>query len=322
VIKKTSFTIVNRPFDTSANRESLESDLLGKLREQIKGTAPTFEMIPPGLMEAMVSTLLPGSFAKAAKTKGSGDVDILAQLPPDLVDAVRRISLQATTATTVGILDLGAWVSRLPELLQVLNKAQSRYTFLEVQTPVPAGLIKTKEPLVAWAERLLERRLKPREKSEIVRNMLADEFFYFAESVRQQHRLDYIFGLTPAMIAFADTEGPAWNYYAWGKDGVAVLSTCDLREFADKARRPYEAAVGMLIVTQTMVKRTPLKRHPSPHQCVFDFNAVRAGLVDSIREMRIHDGCLQTLEEHDHEEALAAQALVSALSSMKGGSRG
>lgn len=161
--KKTSFTIVNRPFDTSASREKLESDLLGKLREQIKGTSPTSEVIPPGLMEAMVSTLLPGSFAKTTRTKGTRDVDIIAQLPADLVDAVRRLSLQATTATTVGILDLGAWVSRLPDLLQVLNKAQSRYTFLEIQTPVPSGLIKTKEPLVAWAEKQLGRRLRPRE---------------------------------------------------------------------------------------------------------------------------------------------------------------
>lgn len=319
--KKTSFTIVNRPFDTSTSREKLESDLLSKLRKQMKGSTGTAELIPPGLMEALVSTSLQGPFNTATKTKARG-VPSVSQLPADLVDAVRRISLQTASATTVGILDLGAWVSRLPSLLQVLNKAQSRYAFLEVQTAVPAGLIKTKEPLIAWAEKQLERRLKANEKSELVRNMLADEFFYFADSVRQQHKLDYIFGLTPAMIAFVREDGPAWNYFAWGKEKVAVLSTYDLREFAREAKRPYEAAVGMLIMSQTIVKRTPLKRHKDVHNCIFDFNGVRSGLVGSIREMRIHDECMKTLENHDHEEALAAQALVSALSRMKVTSHG
>lgn len=317
--KKTSFTIINRPFDNSASREKIEAELLDKLRKQIKEARPP-AMIPPGLMEAMVTSLPPGSPAK--KAKGTRNVDIVGELPPDLVDTVRRLSTQPATATTVGILDLGAWVSGLPDLLKRLNKAQSRYTFLEVHTAVPSGLIKTKEPLVAWAEKELGRHTTQEEKSELVRNMLADEFFYFADSVRRQHKLDYIFGLTPAMIAFADNDGPKMNYFAWGKDRVAVLSTCDLREFASEAGRPYEAAVGMLIVTQTIVKCTPLRRHKETHQCVFDFNTVRAGLIDSIRTMQIHDNCLQTLEKSSPEDASATLKLIRTLSKMKVANRG
>jgi hypothetical protein len=135
-----------------------------------------------------------------------------------------------------------------------------------------------------------------------------------------QNKLDVLIGLTPAMIAFADADGPKWNYYAAGQEHVSVVSTCDLREFSAKAGRPYEAAIGMLVAAQVLALRNDMDYHAETRGCIFDFNDNRVDLVESIRAMRIDPDCLTHFK--DEGEAKAAQQLVAALARMKETPRG
>lgn len=315
---KNPFIIVNRPMEMTVPREQLKSSLSSALKKQSKLLAGSMERIPPGLVEALFSTsaqsrqLMIQKSVKQRSARQSGGSG--AELPSALVKVAERAAT-GTKVSTVGILDLGAWVSRLPELLKVMNTSQDRLIFLELQTPVPAGLVKTKEPLTLWARNHLGRPLQEMESDDLMRNMLADEFYYFAESVRVLNKLDVLIGLTPAMIAFADTEGPKWNYYAAGQENVSVVSTCDLREYSAKAGRPYEAAIGMLVATQVFALRNDMDYHAETRGCIFDFNENRVDLVESIRGMHIDPDCMTHFK--DENEAKAARQLVMALARMK-----
>ncbi len=318
---KNPFSIVNRPVQLTASRKIAESSVSAALKRQSKTLA--IDRIPPGLMEALVSkssTVDTLSRAKPVKQRKTKSVTATpAVLPAGVVKVIERAA-NGNVASTVGVLDLGSWVSRLPKLLKVMNESQDSLVFLEIQTSVPAGLIKTKEPLEKWAVTLLGRPLKKKESSDLFRNMLADEFFYFAESVRVQNKLDQIVGLTPAMIAFEDEDGPCWNYFSVGRDKASVISTFDLREYAARAGKPYEAAVGMLIAAQVLALRNDMKYHDETRGCIFDFDANRADLVESIRGMHIDAECLKCFKDQD--EAKSAKSLIMALARMKETQRG
>lgn len=318
---KNPFSIVNRPVEFMSVRKAAEDIVNTALKKQSKTLA--MDRVPPGLMEALVSgssQVWPPRPTKTTKRRGAkAAVSAGRDLPADVLKVVERAA-SGTIATTVGILDLGAWVSRLPDLLKVMNKSQDALVFLEVQTPVPAGLVKTKEPLARWAEKLLGRSLKAEESKDIMRNMLADEFYFFGESVRQQNKLDVLVALTPAMIAFEEDGAPRWNYFAAGDGAVSVVSTCDLREFSTKAGRPYEAAVGMLIAAQVLASRSGMEYHDETRGCIFDFNEDRTDLIESIRGMHIDAECMKHFKDND--EAKNAKSLVAALARMKETQRG
>jgi hypothetical protein len=318
---KNPFSVVNRPVEFTSVRSAAEDIVSTALKKQSKTLA--MDHVPPGLMEALISgssQVWPSTSTKTAKRRSAkAAVSAGPALPADLLKFVERAA-SGTIATTVGILDLGAWVSRLPDLLKVMNKSQNALVFLEVQTPVPAGLIKTREPLARWAEKLLGRSLTPEESKDLTRNMLADEFYFFGESVRQQNKLDVLVGLTPAMIAFEEDGAPRWNYFTAGDGNVSLVSTCDLREFSTKAGRPYEAAIGMLIAAQVLASRSDLEYHNETRGCIFDFNEDRAELVDSIRGMQIDVDCMKHFK--DKVEAKNAKSLVAALARMKEMQRG
>jgi hypothetical protein len=217
---------------------------------------------------------------------------------------------------TVGLLDLGAWVSELPRLLEALNNAQRRFVFVELQTPVPAGMVKSEMSLETWAEKLLGKQIEPSARAELQKNMLANEFMYFAGNVGMEHGLDVVIGMTPAMIAYEKEDGPVWNYYSIGVGSTALISTYSLREYAHQAKRPYEAAIGMLVIGQLLALRNEhLDYHTETRGCVFDFNEQRGGLVQSLGSMRIDDSCLELIP--DEGERLCAIAILKSLASMK-----
>lgn len=318
---KNPYSIVNRPAELTSARKTAEKMVSTALKKQSKTLV--MDRVPPGLMEALVSNssqVWVPAVTKAAKRRiAKAAVPAAPDLPSDVLKVVERAA-SGSIASTVGVLDLGAWVSRLPDLLKVMNKSQDTLVFLEVQTPVPAGLIKTEEPLARWAENLLGRQLKAEESKDLMRNMLADEFYFFGESVRKQNKLDVLVALTPAMIAFEENGAPRWNYFSAGNGDVSVVSTCDLREFSAQAGRPYEAAIGMLIAAQVLASRNDMEYHDETRGCIFDFNEKRSELVDSIRGMDIDTDCMKHFKDKD--EAKNAKSLVTALARMKETQRG
>ena len=313
---KNPFTIINRNREINVKRAEFESNLVQGLMRSAPKTAEMFKQLPRPLKEAALSSTAPRAPLDWVRSPRKA-IPEQSKLLSQFAAAVKLAGARAQ-ATTVGLLDLGARVSGLPRLIERMNNAQDRMVFIEVQTPVPAGMIKTGATLVTEFERAVDRPLRDDEKQDVVRNMLVNEFITFAESVRQKNELDSLVGITPAMLAYHEDDQTHWNYFSYGNGGpLSVVSTFDLREYAMRAGRPFEAAVGMLIVGQIISTRNHLDFHAEARGCPLDFNDNRESLVVSIRSMRFDAQCLQVIEALDPNEAKSARELMLALRSMK-----
>lgn len=314
---KNLFTIINRNREVNVKRAEFEINLAQSLKRSAPKTAKMFERLPLPLKEAALSSTAPFATLKWVRSPRKATPE-QSNLLSQFAETVKIAGTRAQ-ATTVGILDLGARVSGLPRIIERMNNAQDRMVFIEVQTPVPAGMIKTGATLVTEFERAVNRHLRDDEKQDVVRNMLVNEFLMFAESVRQKNELDSMVGITPAMLAFHEDNDTHWNYFSYGNGGpLSVVSTFGLRDYAARAGRSFEAAVGMLIVGQLISTRNHLDFHKDTRGCPLDFNEDRKSLVESIRSMRFDAKCLKAIGARDPNEAKSARELMNTLRRMKG----
>jgi hypothetical protein len=214
----------------------------------------------------------------------------------------------------VGVLDLGAWIGGLPSLLEMLNAAQTPFTIFEIQAPIPGGMLKTPEGMNEWAEARLGKPLSMTERSRMERQIVADEFFAAAEDIRTSMGLDLLVGMSPAMVAGIDDGGIYWNHFGSVSGKTILLSTADLRLYAEKAGRPFEAAVGALLVSALLVAVNGNLGYHDDTGCLFDYNESRVSLIDSLKAMQIEDSCLAVMTA---EQRTAALAMLKVLKAMK-----
>jgi hypothetical protein len=211
-----------------------------------------------------------------------------------------------TKASRVGIWDLGAYVGRLPQVIEAVNRAQNELVFYEALAAMPTGTVSQPSRVRAWSKALGG----PRRLPGLLANVIAEDFFKRAERVRRDLGLDYLAGLTAKMIADEDAEQVYYNLLAAARSRLILVSTCDLRKYAARAGRPFESAVVGLVVAEvlTLLHRR-LEFHPD-RGCLFDYNEDRAGIVKVLKDPRIEDSCLQKIPLAHRP---AAVALVEAL---------
>jgi hypothetical protein len=96
---------------------------------------------------------------------------------------------------------------------------------------------------------------------------------------------------------------------------LILLSTADLRDFSAQAGRSFEVGVGMLLVAALLISLNErLGYHAVDTGCIFDYNASRVSLVDSLRAMMIDKQCQDKMPI---EQKTAALAMLSALKGVK-----
>jgi len=274
------FTLVrNRATPDSkadAARRAADSRILkiGALTGRVSGLKPALRN---ALLDSGVRSLLSGGIPKRGAIE-----HITRRLP------VRK------SAKTVGIIDLGAWLGTLPKLLEAMNRAQSDFVFYEVQSAVPAGIISQPERVVEWA-REQGVRLSKEDVRDMSRNIIADQFFRIAATMRKDLGLDILVGVTPAMVAGTLRDEVFWNHFSVGRSSLILISTQDLRRYAQEAGRPYEVAVGALLVAQALHVVSPRLGFHENTGCLFDYNEARDSLVDSIKSPMIEPSCLEKI---------------------------
>lgn len=232
------------------------------------------------------------------------------------VEQITRDLSRADNPLRVGILDLGVWIAGLPNLLIRLNAAQNLVTLFEINAPVPAGLRKTAEGMAEWAAQ--HRATMSRNQiSHLEPHMVFEEFFHAASDIRTDIGLDMVVGLTPVMVAGED-EGDGsiyWNHFSNVQERVILISTTDVREFAERANRPFEAAVGGMLIGAILVGlNDQLGYHEETLGCLFDYNEDRSGIVDAIKMARICPECAEALTE---KQQSAAESMLKVLRKMK-----
>lgn len=238
-----------------------------------------------------------------------------ASLIKDGLNSVTRNLARRKKVLRVGILDMGNWISELPSLLEKLNAAQTIFTMFEIQAPVPSGLVRTPEGMAEWLKSQLGGSLGKWKKSNLQRHVIATEYFEVAEDIRVNMGLDIIVGLTPAMIAGESDGQVYWNHISSTSGKTIIASTADMRLWAKEANRPFEAAIGALLIPTLLIAiNEGLEYHDEDTGCLFDYNGSRDSFVDTLKKLRIEKSCkeLMTLEQ-----IKAADAMLAELKKMK-----
>jgi hypothetical protein len=216
----------------------------------------------------------------------------------------------------VGIWDVNSLIGDLSLVVSTLNGAQLRFRFFEVSGAVPGGLVSDKARVVAWLTQH-NRKLTAREKRDIEENTIAEDFYPQALKLRLLMGLDSIVGLTSSMIAFDEGGHIEYNYFASCEDKQKrdlLVSTYDLRKYANMAGRPLEAAIGGVLLSILLVAINPKLGYHENAGCLFDFNEDRDTIVRSLREATIERRCLGLMRPEFREPA---EAMVQALKKLR-----
>ena len=295
-MKLPPFTLVYRPGQADFSRSPQARRLMAELDEHVQGIGSSLRDVSPAIRGALLATAqLAGGPAGSAK---------------QVAQAVGELRRQEKVEK-VGFWDLSAQVGELPRVIAALNKAQPVFTFFEVQAAIPSGLISRPERVVAWVEGSLQKSLTTEEREVIGSNVIFEDFASRARQIRTDLGLDHLLGIVPAMIAFEEDGSLYWNYFSMSEPGLVLASTFDVFRFAQKARRPFEAAVAGIAVSTLLVLLNPrLRFHDAVRGCFFDFNEERHTIVKALRRPHIEKSCLAMIEPHYRG---AAEAMTKAL---------
>ena len=127
--------------------------------------------------------------------------------------------------------------------------------------------------------------------ADLRQNIAAQEYFPFLKQVREAVDVDIIAGLFGPMLAFRDGEGSKqelhWNYFSLGVGKEVAISVFDIREYANTAGRPFEAAVALILLAQVFANVYGVQFHKQTKECLFDFCENRDDLVEVIRRGKL-----------------------------------
>jgi hypothetical protein len=205
---------------------------------------------------------------------------------------------ETTQAVHVGIWDLGAWVGYLDRILDQWNACQTRFRFQQVLLSVPFQLTQGGARTEETARSLLDPRQLKRDADALRENLFIGGIESIARKIQKDLQYDQLVSITPYMIAFIEDDRLKYNYYSLSYNGIIFVSAYEMREYALKAKRPFEAAIGSLILGQVLADRSDeLDFHTETRGCLFDFNEERYTVVQSFKKMEIEPSCLSLVPE-------------------------
>lgn len=237
-------------------------------------------------------TVLASAVAQKKNVEGMRAVERVAQRLNDLPQGV-----------TVGLWDLGVRAGSLPEVVAKLNAGQDAFTFFEVQAAIPAGLVSRQPRLADWVSEHSAGGARKKDLEQVQSNVIDDDFFKYARTIRRDLGLGYLAGITPHLIAGIEDDEPFWNRFASssgrnGKGRLLLISAYHLREDAKKANRPFEVSVAALVVAQLLIAvSSQLGYHEDVDDCLFNSVARRETAVEAIKKLDLEPECLNRVSQ-------------------------
>ena len=240
------------------------------------------------------------SVFSSAETAAAGDA------PKTATKSGRRFGSppKPDRRVTVGIWSLDAWLGSLSQLVDGLNQTQRTFVFYEVEARVPAGLISRPERVIPWLEEALKKNPSDDLRESLAQakekrgdNLIANDFFPLAESIRIDLGLDYIVGVTPSMVAGEATDGSYYADHFSTYDGHTVLaSSYDLQRYASENNLAFEAFLAAIVISELMVAICPKLGFHDDTGCLFDYNDDRDSLIKDVRNPLVEASCLDLIE--------------------------
>jgi hypothetical protein len=240
---------------------------------------------------------------------------------------------------TVGIWSLDAWLGDLDRVVAGLNRVQNVFVFYEIEAMVPSGIVSRPERMISldgrpeeietWLNRGTGKPLNPRSQKEVLKrtvawleaglgpldesirdqiaaNLISNDFFPIADRIRNDFGLDYLVGVTSAMVAGVEDDEYYWNHFSTFDERTALASSYDLRDFARETGRPFEAFLVKVICSQLLVAMFfPKLYFHEDNGCMFDYDAARVTLKQKVLKPKIEDACLSRIPKKYREAAVA-----------------
>ena len=215
----------------------------------------------------------------------------------------------------VGLLDLGAWLSNLNELVNSYNKIQKDFLFYEIDTPLPTGLISRPERLIDWAHKL-KWQFKKHKKEELKKNIIANDYYKIVQEINAELKLDFIIGITPFMVArWIRKEKKIkvqFNLFSTYSSNAILVSSYQLREFTKKTGFSFESFLTAIIFTQLLVAMFfPKLFYHDDNGCFFDHNEVRSNIINKVKNPIIEDECWENIPNNYHKAVKAILKLIT-----------
>jgi len=270
------FTLVHRRRDLSASHwDSLIDRLPGLDMNLVRD----FQRLPEKLQRSLSDSLL--NFTTTDDSTQDSFLRVMHELT------------RSRHVVTVGFWDVGANVGYLPRFIDQLNAVQPTFAFFEVHAAIPAGLISRPERVEQWAKSVGKSGVAV---ANFKDNIIDEGFFSRAEQVRKDLGINFIIGFASSMIAGVDGNEVFWNHFASIDRRAALISSYQMREFAQRANRPFEVAVALVALSALLVGRNPKLDYHDDTGCLFDRNSKRESLINDIHNPSIDKRCLQRMK--------------------------
>lgn len=212
----------------------------------------------------------------------------------------RKVRTRVSADTRrIGVFDISARAGLLFDLLDVISRKQRRFTFYPVEAPVPMGLGVIGDERIAE----LKKQMPGRPYHHLKLNLQVEDIAPLLEQTRKGVEVDLLAGLVGPMLAFIEDGELRWNYFSVPVGENVVISVSDLREYAGEARRPFEAAVAILVLAQVWAKLYDHGYHEESRGCPFDFCESRHDLVGTIRHAELCGECMRAIPREDLADA-------------------
>ncbi|HLO18171.1 MAG TPA: hypothetical protein VK206_25290 [Anaerolineales bacterium] len=216
---------------------------------------------------------------------------------------------------TVGLWDLGAWIGGLGRLIEGMNRSQKTFVLFEVKATVPPGVIKQSQGAILKLEKFLGFKLSAEQGAAVGNNFFAADYYALAEPIRNDLKIDYLVGITPSMIADTHDSVAVWNLFSTFDKHLILVSSYQLRDFAEQTTQPFEAFLATIITAQIFVaKFFPKLGFHSDTGCLFDYNEDRVSIINKVLSPVIEESCIAKIPSPYDS---AAQALVKFICSLQ-----
>lgn len=218
--------------------------------------------------------------------------------PPEVQEALR------TSPRTVGIWDISARLPYLYDLVEALNVRKDRLLFFEIVASVPLG-VEANAKRIEELVKTFGEEIAPEDRDGLRRNIVANDILPRVRQLRGRFGLDYVSGVVRQPILFHIAGKVHWDYFSTAEGREALVSLDEVREFAARAGRSVDAAVGFLVLgIVACLVVDGLGYHDESRGCLFDCNESRVSLVESLRAFRLCPSCRRIVAEASLDDVL------------------
>ncbi|KJC34761.1 hypothetical protein [Bradyrhizobium sp. LTSP857] len=206
----------------------------------------------------------------------------------------------------MAIWDIDVHSGFVNRVLDAINQKQKLFKFTRIEATVPMGLTMSGQRTREIVRKLYGSDL---DDPTIERSVWAQDIYRAARPILKAIETDLLVCLVaPSLMdqvgppRFKE-EGFAWEILALSNKRVALISAFNLRNYAKKASRSFEACLAALIFSQVLVECFGLEEHDPGHGCIMDLVTKPDDLIQLLRRMEICQDSIASLPSHAREGA-------------------